>query len=201
MKAVDWDEKYRSSAGSLWSFTPNLFVEDRLASRLPGAAVDLACGEGRNAVWLAEQGWSVTAVDFSPVAVERGRQRSEDVEFVVADILAWEPEGPVDLVLVAYLHIVEDEFRSLLTRANRWLSEDGEVFLIGHDRSNIEDGYGGPQVPEILWNVETIVGWLDGMEIVEAQVVRRPVEEDGETHIARDALIRARARLDQREPS
>ena len=200
MKAIDWDERYRS-ADSLWSSTPNLFVADRLASHEPGRGVDLACGEGRNAVWLAELGWSMTAVDFSTVAVERGRQRSSEVDFAVADIRDWEPHVPVDLVLVAYLHVAEDELRSLLERAKGWLTERGELFLIGHDKSNMEIGYGGPQVPEILWDVSTIAGWLDDMEIIEAQVVRRPVEEDGDQHIARDALIRARARPDRRAPS
>ena len=200
MRAADWDERYRQ-AESLWSATPNVFVENRLGPYAPGRGVDLACGEGRNAIWLAERGWSMTAVDFSKVAVERGRQRSADVDFVVADIMEWEPEASLDLVLVSYLHLEEHHLHSLVTRARDWLEDGGEMFLLGHDRSNLESGYGGPQVPEILWDVGTIVGWLDGMDVVEAHVVRRPVDDDGELRVARDALIRARARRDRTGPS
>lgn len=193
MRAADWDQRY-GETDSLWSSSPNLFVENRLASHEPGKGVDLACGEGRNAIWLAERGWSMTAVDFSSVAVERGRQRSSAVDFVVADVMDWEPGTPLDLVLVSYLHLLDDDLRSLFTRARGWLSDGGEMFLIGHDRSNIEKGYGGPQEPEILWDVNTILGWLEGLEVIEAQVVRRPVDDNGELRVARDALIRARAR-------
>lgn len=200
MRASEWDDRYRS-ADRLWSAGPNLFVEDRLASREPGVGLDLASGEGRNAIWLADRGWRMTAVDFSAVAADRGTQQSDRVNFVVADVLTWEPEGTFDLILVAYLHLVAPELRKVVTRSIEWLSPGGELFLIGHDLSNIERGYGGPQVPEILWDLDTMKGWLGDLEIIEAQVVKRPVEVDGEVHVARDTLIRARAGLDQREPA
>ncbi len=193
MKSAEWDERYRS-ADRLWSADPNLFVEDRLSTIEPGSGLDLASGEGRNAVWLAGRGWSMTAVDFSEVAIDRGREQSDEVDFIVADVLTWESDRKFDLVLVAYLHLEEEDLESVVRRAGRWLAEDGEIFLIGHDRSNIDRGYGGPQVPEILWDRDTIVGWLEGTEIVEAQVVRRPVDVDGEVRLARDTLVRARRR-------
>ncbi len=74
MDSSGWDERYESKA-MLWSRTPNTFVESRLRDAAPGTGVDVACGEGRNAIWLADQGWEMTAVDFSAVAVERGRSR------------------------------------------------------------------------------------------------------------------------------
>lgn len=192
MNATEWDERYRS-ADRLWSLSPNLFVADRLKTAPPGRGLDLAAGEGRNAVWLAALGWKMTAVDFSEVAVGRGRAHSRDVEFVVADVLEWEPSSRFDLVLVAYLHLVAPEFEKVIRRAVDWLDPGGELFLIGHDSSNIEHGHGGPQYPEVLWDVAEILEFLDGMHIVEAEVVRRPVEtEDGRVY-ARDALVRARA--------
>ncbi|MFB3052231.1 MAG: class I SAM-dependent methyltransferase, partial [Acidimicrobiia bacterium] len=69
----------------------------------------------------------------------------------------------------------------------------GEIFMIGHDRSNIEEGHGGPQVPEILWDVELIRSWLRRLTVIEAQVVRRPVDTDEGVVFARDTLVRARA--------
>jgi len=72
MSAADWDARYRS-AELVWSATPNMWVEQETAGLMPGRALDLACGEGRNSIWLAEQGWQVTGVDFSPVAVRTAR--------------------------------------------------------------------------------------------------------------------------------
>ena len=72
------------------------------------------------------------------------------------------------------------------------LIRDGELFLIGHAVSNLDQGWGGPPSPEVLWDVPVVVSWLEGMTIVEAEVVNRPVDtEEGRRH-ARDALIRAR---------
>lgn len=196
MDAFEWDQRYRST-DRLWSATPNLFVADRLKTIPPGRGLDLAAGEGRNAIWLASLGWKMTAVDFSGVAVERGSAHTDEVEFVVADVLEWEPADSYDLILVAYLHLVASEFHAILLKAREWLASDGELFLIGHDVSNVSDGWGGPQYPEVLWDVPGIVGLLDGMFIVEAQVVRRPVETEDGPRFARDALVRARPRPPQ----
>lgn len=191
MEPTDWDDRYRAT-DRLWSAEPNMFVEDRLADREPGAGLDLASGEGRNAIWLAARGWKITAVDFSAVAIERGRSHSADVDFVVADVLRWEPDRSFDLVLIAYLHVVLSDFEPLVRRAVTWLRPGGELFMVGHDRTNIDHGVGGPQYPEVLWDVDEILPWIDGLDIVEAGVVEREVEIDNELALARDALIRAR---------
>lgn len=191
MVAQGWDERYQSH-DHLWSVTPNIFVADRLKGAAPGRGVDIAAGEGRNAIWLASLGWEMTAVDFSEVATARGRSHSEAVDFVVADVTTWEPDGVFDLVLMAYLHLTAADFESLVRRSRDWLASGGELFLIGHDVSNVDDGWGGPEDPEILWDVPEVVGWLEGMTVVEAEVVNRPVDSDDGRHYARDALVRAR---------
>ncbi|HVR78077.1 MAG TPA: class I SAM-dependent methyltransferase [Acidimicrobiia bacterium] len=192
MDSVEWDQRYRE-ADRLWSATPNLFVEDRLRHRAPGRGLDLAAGEGRNAIWLASLGWQITAVDFSAVGVSRGSGQSEVVEFVVADVLIWEPETDFDLILIAYLHLGQAEFQRVVQRAREWLRPGGELFMIGHHTSNIESGCGGPQNPEILWDVPAVLEWLEGMTVIESEVVRRPVETDQGRQYARDALIRVQA--------
>jgi SAM-dependent methyltransferase len=188
----EWDERYLEH-DHLWSVTPNLFVADRLKAANPGRGLDLAAGEGRNSIWLASLGWKMTAVDFSEVATARGRSHSDEVEFVVADITEWEAEGQFDLILMAYLHLTAPDFESLVRRCRGWLAPEGELFLVGHDASNIDQGWGGPQYPEILWDVPEILEWLKGMTIIEAEVVNRPVETDEGRRYARDALVRARA--------
>src|SRR5690606_39971361 len=92
MDSKAWDERYRAT-GLVWGAGPNRFVVEQTEGLAHGRALDLAAGEGRNAVWLAERGWRVTAVDFSPVAVERGRriaaERGADVEWAAADVRAY----------------------------------------------------------------------------------------------------------------
>lgn len=191
MDAEAWDERYRA-ADRLWSATPNIFVADRLADQKPGVGLDLASGEGRNAVWLAEHGWDMTAVDFSSVALERGRALSDDVQFIEADVLTWEPDHTFDLILIAYLQIEAEPLSELVYRAREWLHDGGELFTVGHDISNLDDGVGGPQVLELLWDLDLMLEWLGDLRLVEAGVVQRPVEVDGDVRHARDTLIRAR---------
>ena len=191
MDAIEWDERY-TATDRLWSAEPNVFVADRLSDLEPGAGLDLASGEGRNAIWLAERGWEMTAVDFSSVAVERAQAHSTKVNFVVADVLTWEPGESYDLVLVAYLQLPLADFESVIRRAVTWIRPGGELFMVGHDRTNIENGVGGPQYPEVLWDVDEILPWLEGLEVMEAGVVEREVELDDRLGVALDALIRAR---------
>lgn len=116
MDAAGWDKRYRET-DRLWSTKPNVFVEERLSGVPPGVGLDLASGEGRNATWLAERGWEMTAVDFSATAIQRARERSDNVVFVVADVLDWEPNRGFDLVLIAYLHLEPADFEPLIRRA------------------------------------------------------------------------------------
>jgi SAM-dependent methyltransferase len=207
MDAEAWDERYRA-AEMLWSAGPNLFVEERLADRGPGVGLDLASGEGRNAVWLASKGWKMTAVDFSSTALQRGRERSQDVDFVEADVFTWEPDwiqvhpenarhpatdGPrrFDLVLIAYLQVEAEPLQELVERASGWLAPGGELFMIGHDLTNLDEGVGGPQVPELLWDLDLMLEWLGELRVVEGGVVDRPVEVDGDVAYAKDTLLRA----------
>ena len=95
MDSEAWDERYAATE-LVWSAEPNQFVAAECADLAPGRAVDLAAGEGRNAIWLAGRGWAVTAVDFSSVALERGRRLaaaepdpalSERISWLAVDVL------------------------------------------------------------------------------------------------------------------
>ena len=96
MKAEDWDRRYEA-AELVWTAQPNRFLVEEVAELWPGTALDLACGEGRHAVWLAELGWRATGVDWSAVAIEKGRQlaaaRGVSVDWAVADLNDWQPAG------------------------------------------------------------------------------------------------------------
>jgi len=196
-----WDERY-AAAGLVWSATPNRFVEAELAGLPPGRAVDLAAGEGRNALWLAGRGWRVTAVDFSRVALEKGRALeerqpgSEPVEWVHADALTWSGTR-YDLALLAYLQLPGEQRSDAVRRAFSALEPGGTFFLVAHDASNLTEGTGGPQDPEVLFTAEEVLGDLDGerFEVVRAEREGRVVEtDDGHGAVAArtayDALVR-----------
>src|SRR3954471_21444334 len=106
MEAHEWDERY-AGTDLVWSAEPNRFVAEEVADLRPGRAVDLGAGEGRNALHLARLGWDVTAVDFSQVALDKGRAVAGDppVTWVCPDATPWPPPEPVDLVVEAYLHV------------------------------------------------------------------------------------------------
>ncbi|QGN49138.1 class I SAM-dependent methyltransferase [Micromonospora sp. WMMD558] len=195
MDSDEWDARYASTPDLVWTDEPNRFVVEELADLPPGRAVDLAAGEGRNAVWLARQGWQVTAVDFSPVAVARGRtlaaSRNVTVDWHVADVTTWLPElGAYDVVLVAYLHLPPDDLARVLAGAGAALRPGGRVVVVGHDRANLTGGTGGPQDPEILHTPEAVVAALAGLRVVRAETARRPVARpDGTTVDALDTVV------------
>ena len=196
MDAGAWDERYAES-DLLWGAEPNrLFAE--VTRRLePGRALDLAAGEGRNAIWLARQGWDVTAIDFSPVAVERGKAIARDlgaeVRFEVADLHDYEPEpGAFDLVAILYLHVDPDLRRTVHRRAAEALAPGGTLVVLGHDVRNIDEGVGGPQDPSILLSPALVSNDLSGYEVERAETVTRTVA--GEERDALDSLVIGRPR-------
>lgn len=189
MDATAWDERYAAS-GQVWSIEPNQFVAGELAGLTPGTGLDLACGEGRNAIWLARHGWTMTAMDFSSVAVERGRRSAGDlpVTWVVGDALTAELPS-VDLVVLAYLQLPENQRRTAVRRGFAALNPGGRLFLVAHDSSNLAEGTGGPQDPSVLYTVEDVLGDLEGeqLDVVRAERVARRVPEEDEHGGSRDA--------------
>lgn len=174
VRAEDWDERYAER--QQWSSEPNALIAELLAGLPPGKAVDLAAGEGRHALWLAARGWRVTAVDFSAVGLGRGGEQpgAGRVTWVTADVTTWTaPEGSLDLVLVAYLHLPEDDIRAVLTRAVGWLRPGGRLLVLGHDVANIEAGVGGPQEPAILHSVERLAPVAGLLDVDRLEQVRR----------------------------
>ena len=187
-----WDERYAAS-DYVWTVKVNQFVEAHLANLAPGDAIDLGAGEGRNAVWLAERGWNVTAVDFSRVGLDKGARLAADhdvsVEFVEADATTFRPGRLVDLVVVSYLQLPPDHRRTVLEQAKTWLRPEGTVFVIAHDRTNIDGGYGGPSSPDVCYTVEETVDALEGLDIATAMVAERVVTTDSGEETALDTLV------------
>jgi 2-polyprenyl-3-methyl-5-hydroxy-6-metoxy-1,4-benzoquinol methylase len=169
MDRKDWNERY-GAQDLLWGAEPNRFLAAELRDVPPrGRALDLACGEGRNAIWLAKLGWLVTAVDYSTVAIERARrlaaEQRVEVEWIEADVTSFVPTaGGFQLVIIAYLHLPETERRTVLAHAASALGPGGTLFMIGHARLNLTEGVGGPQRSELLWEPSEIRREVTGVD-------------------------------------
>jgi SAM-dependent methyltransferase len=188
--AKAWDERYAASE-LVWSVGPNQFVERELADLPPGRALDLAAGEGRNAIWLARRGWEVTAADFSQVALDKGRRQAGHdlpVRWVCADATTWDEPAAYDLALIAYLQLPAAERRAAVRAAFHALRPGGTLLVVAHDSTNLTEGTGGPQDPAVLYTADDVLADLDGdgYETRRAGRVARVV--DGAT--AWDALVR-----------
>ena len=198
MEPDDWNRRYED-ADLLWTAQANRFLVAEVEGLAPARGLDVGTGEGRNAVWLAERGWRVTGVDFSDVGLAKARQlaaaRGVEVDWVLADLRRYRPEPrSFELVVVLYLHLPADERRQVLTSVAEGLDDGGTLVVLGHDRTNLTEGHGGPQDPAILFTPEEVVDDLEearGLAVLRAERVARPVRTDAGERTAVDAFVRA----------
>jgi SAM-dependent methyltransferase len=197
MDSKIWDRRY-AGRDLVWTSAANRFLIQEVDGLAPTRALDLACGEGRNAIWLAERGWRVTGVDFSKVGLEKARQledaRGVHVEWIVADLLDYRPEPEAfGLVIAFYLQVPASQRTPILKSAASAVARAGTFLLVGHDSSNIAEGHGGPQDPTVLYTAEDVNRDLHGtgLRIERADRVERPVPTPDGEQVALDALVRA----------
>lgn len=190
MDRTEWDERYRA-APVLWPIDPGPFLGGEVGGQPAGRALDLGSGEGRNSVWLAERGWRVTAVDFSEVAIDRGREQAREagveasIAWVNEDLLEFRPAtGVFDLVLSLFVHLPAEDRRAVLRRAVDSLAEGGTILVVGYDRANATEGKDGVRDPKLLFTAEEIAQELDGLRVERAEQLR--------VGNAVDAIFRAR---------
>ncbi len=203
MSSSEWDVRYADS-DLVWSAEPNMWVEALCAPLEPGRVLDLAGGEGRNALWLAERGWRATVVDFSEVALSRAQalaverlapERAAEFGTVQADLTSFEPEPlGYDLVLVVYLQVPEHVRRLVLRRAAEAVAVGGRLLVVAHDSSNLTDGVGGPQNPAVLYSPQDVEADLHGtgLTMMRSEQALRPVRTAESTRNAVDAVVVAR---------
>jgi len=177
--------------------TPSDFLVAEVEGLPPRRALDLACGAGRNAVWLARRGWQVTAVDFSDAALRMARALAADarvtVEWIEADAVVWEPPPRAwDLVCVLYLQLPAAERRSALAHAAAAVRPGGTLLVVGHDLLNLTEGWAGPTQADVLFTPDDVVAEIEGLDVVRAERVRRAVADAPAGRDAIDALVRAR---------
>ena len=195
MKRDRWNEKWRERGAGAIGAEP-LPGRGGIRELSAGRALDLACGAGRNAIWLAERGWRVTAVDYSEVGLAEARA---DVRRTATSTSTGSSPtsqtgrlpAPPSISSVLYLQLPAGERRLVLDRA-AGAGAGGTMLVVGHDLTNLTDGYAGPTSADVLYTPDDLVADLAGLAVERAERVIRPVEDEDGLHEAIDALVRAR---------
>ncbi len=177
-----WNTRY-GLKDPVWSIEPNRLLVEELEGLEAGRALDLGAGEGRHAVWLTQQNWQVTAIDFAAQGIARGKvlaaERQVQVEWICADLMSYPlASSSYDLVIMLYLHIPATERKVIVRRAVSSLKPGGHFVYIGHDPRNILEGQGGPQNPEVLCSATELAADLAGFQILSSGVRKRPIAQE-----------------------
>ncbi|HAM44479.1 MAG TPA: class I SAM-dependent methyltransferase [Propionibacteriaceae bacterium] len=195
--SATWTERY-AAAAMVWDTTPNQFVVEACTNLPPGRALDLGAGEGRNAIWLAGRGWTVTAVDFASIAVGRiashAALQSVRLDAIVANALNYHPApDSFDLALLCYLQLPVGQLRKAISNAVSGLDVGGRLVVVAHDESNLPNGVGGPKDPDLLTNADTVakIATELGLQVVRAELVTREVRTDLGLQQALDYVVEA----------
>ena len=192
--ATFWDERY-AREGSLFGTEPNRFLHSQRARLRPGTrALALADGEGRNGVWLAEQGLDVVAVDSSSVALNKARAlaqaRGVAVTFECADLRTWSwPENAFDAVVAIFIQFADSAERARLhAHIVRTLAPGGVLILQGYTPRQLEYRTGGPGDPDRLYTAEQLRREFAALEVLHAREHDSEIRE-GSAHCGMSALV------------
>jgi SAM-dependent methyltransferase len=197
-----WNERYLSH-GALWSGQPNEQLVREVSDLAPGIALDVGCGEGADAIWLAAHGWRVTAVDFSTVALQRGAARAADtgaegIEWLHQDLTEWEPPAErFDLVSVQYLHVPPGQREPLFGRLARAVAPGGSLLIVGHHPSDLQTSIPRPAKPELFFTADEVAGSLeeDSWQVITTAARERQATDPHGNEVAiHDSVLRARRR-------
>ena len=178
-RRLAWDERHRE--GDFESDGPNTTLMRGVSGLPKGRALELACGSGTNAVWLAAQGFQTTAVDWSSVGLANGKAKADAagvaVDWQQHDLFAWAPPARAyDLVAIVYLHLPAEERVPVYANAAAAVAPGGRLLVVAHHPQNAVEGFGGPP-PERLLTADQIATDLlvadPSLEIERSEVVRR----------------------------
>ncbi|HEY2430542.1 MAG TPA: class I SAM-dependent methyltransferase [Acidimicrobiales bacterium] len=199
-----WDERYRSSA-RIWSGRPNPQLVAEISGMAPGLALDVGCGEGADALWLAQAGWDVVGADISGVALERAAEHARQADPATAARIRWrhadllahppEPDG-FDLVSAQFMQLPPDLRTRLFTALAASVMVGGTLLVVGHDPSDMESGVHRPRMPEVFYTAAEVAALLDDSWTVAVNEARprAAATPEGSEATVHDAVLRATRR-------
>ncbi len=206
-----WDERYAAHE-PVWSGKVNQRLVEQTAHLQPGDAIDIGCGEGGDAVWLAQQGWTVTAVDVSAIVIDKARAHAaatlpaevaRRVTWQPADVRTWQPPADsADLVSMQFLHLTEPLLAEVQARLALTVRTGGTLLIVNHDPLDLHSGIGRPDIPGVMLAASTIVARLDpdDWEVEVAEAFPREAHgheahgHEGHGVTVHDTVVRARRR-------
>lgn len=197
MSGMNWDERY-GEAEFAYGTQPNSFLVE-VVNEIPRGRVLCLCeGEGRNAVYLAEQGYQVTAVDASSVGMAKAQQlaeeRSVQIETIVADLGEFFiPPDTYDAVVSIFCHVPRDLRQRVHEQVVNGLKKNGVLVLEAYVPRQLEFATGGPPVAELMMDLQSLKVELQGLELLHAEEIVREVIE-GKYHTGQGAVVQVVAR-------
>jgi len=206
MDEAFWDNQYRSGSGGHGA-QPSRHLVSEVSGLTPGAALDAGCGRGANAIWLAQHGWRVTAVDVSAVALEQaaawaaqaGADVADRITWLHADATDWTPTAAAyDLVTAQFVHLARESDTGLFhQRLAAAVAPGGTLLIVGHDRSERQSATPRSSDPGVFSTSEDVAAVLDSREWeVQVSEVRAGHASHGpDAPASRDAVLRARRRV------
>lgn len=201
-----WDQIWQGElAESMGTSQPNPHLIREVGNLATGTALEAGCGAGAEAIWLAQRGWQVTAVDMAAAALDRAAIRAtangvaDQVKWVQADLSTWDPDSRYDLVTTHYAHPAMPQLE-FYDRAASWVTPGGTLLIVGHLHHDANDGDGhrddGPPASASA-TAAAITARLDPTvwEIVTAQESHRTHSSHGGREVTiHDVVVRARRR-------
>jgi len=196
-----WEERYRAKP-AVWSGRPNPQLVAEAAGLTPGRALDVGCGEGADALWLAERGWRVTAADISTTALDRAAahaaaaQLADRVDWTHNDLRQQPPaEGAYDLVSAQYMHLPSEARRNLFARLAAAVAPGGTLLIVGHHPSDLRTSAHRMHFPDMMFTGEEVAASLDPgtWDVLAAEARPRTVADpEGHEIVIHDAVLVAR---------
>jgi cyclopropane fatty-acyl-phospholipid synthase-like methyltransferase len=161
-----WDGRYREKP-QIWSGKANRYLVAEAEGLIPGRALDLGCGEGGDALWLAQHGWDVDAADISVVALERGASAAaeagiaERIHWLHRDLVTWRPDPGYDLVSAQYIHLPPPLRKELFAAAAAAVNPGGSLLVVGHAQEAMRTYSNGQTFPaDLYFTPDEITGLL-----------------------------------------
>ena len=194
---AEWDERYLSAPDRIWSGEPNGSLVDEISGLSPGRALDLGCGEGADAIWLARQGWQVTGIDMSQVALHRAagaaRGAGVDVEWVCGDFFGNPPGGGgYDLVTAHYLALPKAQADTTVAALLDAVAPGGTLLFVAHEVSDGDPAHTPGRDPAAYIQPDDVVAHLgQGWELIVHETRKRTSPAAAQSMHTHDVILRA----------